>query len=481
MNLGIKHKKHLSTKVNINSSRSHTIFTIYYQKHFSKDNIEENTLSIADLAGAERLLKSDVTGNGFKETCKINQSLNVLSRCFEALKHNNQTNFNKQISSKRQIPIRESKLTMLFQDYLLGDANIILISHISLLKQYEDDNLRILSYSSMARSIKPAKSKVNSNLSKTLISKSINSHANDQVSTPKKELNESFKNNSTPMSELEQINIKLQMRIESMVKSESFLIKTMQNYDRLLNEQELLIRNDIYINKQEANINFFQKEDKSESIIERINRRLTNPNTLINCNNNYFINNPRFIPSKNYIIEHSSENEIVSDDNLSCISYESSLIESFSIVKVESDSNLNQEEIGKEDIQLKSKKTKKPKKTKKQEKLQEIIETLSEVKQPNERIIPNREDFVSSRSTFNEEKVELFESSDLVSSLSNRLSESNTQADLKKDKKKKTKKKKKTEEEEKEIIIDDVNQVIQSIEEEVIETKKGKTKRKNKK
>lgn len=96
--------------------------------------------------------------------CKINNSLLCLSRCFEALRFNlDPININ---ATKKPVPFRESKLTLIFQDYLLGDANLILINHVSMLKIHEDDNLRILNYCKCARSIKLVKAKVNSNFKK---------------------------------------------------------------------------------------------------------------------------------------------------------------------------------------------------------------------------------------------------------------------------------------------------------------------------
>lgn len=178
LNKGIEHKKHLKTKLNLNSSRSHTIFTLYLQKTYY-NNIDNTTnsnncssheeylscLAIVDLAGSERLSKAETIGKGKIETCKINTSLVTLGRCLEALKDTsnyilNNSSISNNIINKPFIPFRESKLTLLFQEYMLNeDSNIILISHVSLLKKYENENLRILNYCNLAKCIKPIKSK----------------------------------------------------------------------------------------------------------------------------------------------------------------------------------------------------------------------------------------------------------------------------------------------------------------------------------
>jgi hypothetical protein len=157
----------------LNSSRSHTIFNIYL-KTLNNDDI--SVLSIIDLAGSEKLRKAETSGKGLKETCKINSSLFTLKACFEAIKHNNNLidvrnlknefingkltgiNYSKtkyQIKGIVPVPFRESKLTMIIHDYLSNeDANIVLISHLNLEKEHEEDNIRVLGYSDLTKCIK---------------------------------------------------------------------------------------------------------------------------------------------------------------------------------------------------------------------------------------------------------------------------------------------------------------------------------------
>ena len=70
-----------STKLNFNSSRSHSIFKISLVD-------EKTSISIVDLAGVERAGKAETKGKELQETCKINVSLMVLRKCIDAMENN---------------------------------------------------------------------------------------------------------------------------------------------------------------------------------------------------------------------------------------------------------------------------------------------------------------------------------------------------------------------------------------------------------
>lgn len=150
LNTGIMKKVHASTNLNQNSSRSHTIFKIIMK--FPDE--EEVSLSIVDLAGSERANRTEALGKELQEACKINQSLSVLGKCMEALR------FNSIYTQKKIVPFRESKLTMLFQEYFQGDQNIIMVTNINPRREDFEETIRALNYSCVAREIKPIKSKI---------------------------------------------------------------------------------------------------------------------------------------------------------------------------------------------------------------------------------------------------------------------------------------------------------------------------------
>ena len=63
--------------------------------------------------------------------------------------------------SKKIVPFRESKLTMLFQEYFTSDQNIIMITNINPRKEDFEETMRALNYSCIAKEIKKAKIIVN--------------------------------------------------------------------------------------------------------------------------------------------------------------------------------------------------------------------------------------------------------------------------------------------------------------------------------
>ena len=159
-----------TTNLNKNSSRSHTIFKIIY-KNNSKNRVSEidcneAAISIVDLAGSERATNAGTSVKGkdkeLQETRKINSTLMILGRCFEALKYN--SNLLPQTGKEKNIPFRECALTKIFQEFLLNpNQNIRMITNINPSKSEFDESIRALSYACKAREIKPVKSKIVTN------------------------------------------------------------------------------------------------------------------------------------------------------------------------------------------------------------------------------------------------------------------------------------------------------------------------------
>jgi hypothetical protein len=152
LNQGIAKKVHAATNLNQHSSRSHTIFKIILKENITDD--DELSLSIVDLAGSERAKRTEAAGKEILEACSINQSLSVLGKCLEAMRHNSI------FVNKKIVPFRESKLTKLFQEYFQGEQNIIMITNINPRKEDFEETMRALNYSCIAKDIKPVKSKV---------------------------------------------------------------------------------------------------------------------------------------------------------------------------------------------------------------------------------------------------------------------------------------------------------------------------------
>ena len=145
------------TNSNPYSSRSHSIFRVElsYEDKEGFSFIEPVSLCIVDLAGAERVSKSGVIGTGLKEAGNINSSLLVLKKCFDAMESNSRTNL---VEKKIIVPVRESKLTMIFKEYFAAHQNISVICTINPDKNEMMDIRSVLNFGAKAMKVKPVKS-----------------------------------------------------------------------------------------------------------------------------------------------------------------------------------------------------------------------------------------------------------------------------------------------------------------------------------
>ncbi len=154
MEMGFKNRATRATNMNAESSRSHSIFTIYIDSQESDEKGNEkykaSKLNLVDLAGSERAAKTGATGDGMKEATKINLSLSALGNVISAL-----------VDGKtHHIPYRDSKLTRLLQDSLGGNTKTIMIAAVSPANYNYDETLSTLRYASRAKFIQN-KPKVN--------------------------------------------------------------------------------------------------------------------------------------------------------------------------------------------------------------------------------------------------------------------------------------------------------------------------------
>lgn len=131
--------------MNERSSRSHSIFILsIFQKDLSNETSKQSRLFFVDLAGSEKIAKTNVTGQQLEEAKNINKSLSALGNVINALT----------AEKKEHIPYRDSKLTRLLQDSLGGNSKTTLILACSPCSYNDKETLGTLRFGQRAKSIK---------------------------------------------------------------------------------------------------------------------------------------------------------------------------------------------------------------------------------------------------------------------------------------------------------------------------------------
>lgn len=135
--------------MNERSSRSHSVFTLQIKgENVQQKVVITGALNLCDLAGSERLSKSQATGSTLTETKHINKSLSALSDVFLSLSNNN-----------KHIPFRNSKLTYLLQPCLSGEGKTMMIVNVSPTVESTNETLCSLRFASQVNSCIVGKAK----------------------------------------------------------------------------------------------------------------------------------------------------------------------------------------------------------------------------------------------------------------------------------------------------------------------------------
>ncbi|XP_049850287.1 uncharacterized protein LOC126322410 [Schistocerca gregaria] len=133
-----------ATKMNTNSSRSHSLFILTITQRNKDGSTKEGKLNLADLAGSEKVSKTGAAGETLEEAKKINQSLSALGNCINALTQPNRTH----------IPYRDSKLTHILRESLGGNSKTTLLVTCSSHLSNADETISTLKFGQRAKSIK---------------------------------------------------------------------------------------------------------------------------------------------------------------------------------------------------------------------------------------------------------------------------------------------------------------------------------------
>ncbi|XP_028975950.2 kinesin-like protein KIF20B isoform X2 [Esox lucius] len=150
MKLGKKNQSFASTKLNLLSSRSHSIFSVRILRIEDSRIPRVNCiseLSLCDLAGSERCAKTQNKGERLKEAGNINTSLMTLGKCINALRHSQQSKL------PQHVPFRESKLTHYLQGFFCGRGKACMIVNINQCASMFDETLNVLKFSAVAQKV----------------------------------------------------------------------------------------------------------------------------------------------------------------------------------------------------------------------------------------------------------------------------------------------------------------------------------------
>lgn len=118
---GLAQRATSATAMNETSSRSHLVVQLHLTTRDRSDGTATRSrLFLIDLAGSERLKRSEVSGQALTEAQNINRSLASLGDVLAALQ-----------AHAKHVPFRNSKLTFLLKDALSGQGKVMMIVQVA--------------------------------------------------------------------------------------------------------------------------------------------------------------------------------------------------------------------------------------------------------------------------------------------------------------------------------------------------------------
>lgn len=142
---GNKQRVQGATKMNSQSSRSHSIFQITLEgtRHQGPQvHHIYSTIYLVDLAGSECVLETNVTGHMLEESKHVNKSLNTLAHVIGSI-----------TEKKGHVPYRTSKLTRILNHSLSGKGQVSIIVTLYPKIDYKTANLYALNFGQTCKKI----------------------------------------------------------------------------------------------------------------------------------------------------------------------------------------------------------------------------------------------------------------------------------------------------------------------------------------
>ncbi|XP_040838816.1 kinesin-like protein KIF20B [Ochotona curzoniae] len=259
LKLGIKHQSVAFTKLNNASSRSHSIFTIrilHIEVSEMPRVIGVSELSLCDLAGSERSMKTQNEGERLRETGHINTSLLTLGKCINVLKNSEKSKF------QQHVPFRESKLTHYFQSFFNGKGKICMIVNISQCCFAYDEMLNVLKFSAIAQ--------------KVYVPDALNSSRERAGGTSKSSEDISVDNNSdNKMLNVKRATVSWENNLEDLVEDED-LAEDLEEGEETQNKEMELSDEDLDRTVEDKTLLNCKENKKLLNLIEELKKKLIN-------------------------------------------------------------------------------------------------------------------------------------------------------------------------------------------------------------
>eukprot|EP00898_Chlorokybus_atmophyticus_P008831 jgi/Chlat1/894/Chrsp107S08614 len=162
MTMARKHRACAATEMNERSSRSHSLLSITVTARSIVNNNNNNNannngaptttgrLHLIDLAGSERVSRSEAAGDRLKEAQAINKSLSALGDVMAALG-----------AKAAHVPYRNSKLTHLLQDSLGGESKALMLVQASPDRDDASETLCSLNFAARVATVELGQAKKN--------------------------------------------------------------------------------------------------------------------------------------------------------------------------------------------------------------------------------------------------------------------------------------------------------------------------------